>query len=119
MAEVVSENGLVEVMRGMLEDPERYDWMSVRLEISKQLRTDPVFRAKWLDHQSVLDEAVRERLARNVNKGQMRTDVPLEVLHTYLETVLDGFISRLATGAPAEGLSEVLDLVENSVRTRD
>ena len=116
---MVSENGLVEVMRGMLEDPERYDWMSVRLEISKQLRTDPVFRAKWIDHQSVLDEAVRVRLSRNVDKGQMRTDVPIEVLHTFLETVLDGFISRLATGASTEGLSEVLDLVEGTVRKRD
>ena len=119
MAETVSENGLVEVMRGMLEDPERYDWLSIRLEISKQLRTDPEFRAKWTDHQSVLDEAVRVRLARNADKGRMRTDVPIDVLHLYLETVMDGFISRLATGASTEGLSEVLDLVETSVRRPD
>lgn len=119
MAETVSENGLVEVMRGMLEDPDRYDWLSIRLEISKQLRTDPEFRAKWTDHQSVLDEAVRVRLARNADKGRMRTDVPIEVLHLYLETVMDGFISRLATGASTEGLSEVLDLVETSVRRPD
>ena len=119
MAETVAENGLVEVMRGMLEDPDRYNWLSIRLEISKQLRTDPVFRAKWTDHQSVLDEAVRVRLARNADKGRMRTDVPIGVLHLYLETVMDGFISRLATGASTEGLSEVLDLVETSVRRPD
>jgi Transcriptional regulator len=119
MAEVVSENGLVEVMRGMLEEPDRYDWLATRLEITKLLRTDPVFREKWIDHQSVLDEAVRVRLAHNAQKGHMRTDVPIEVLHTYLETVMDGFISRLATGASAEGLDAVLDLVENSVRSAD
>lgn len=119
MAEVVSENGLVDVMRGILEEPERYDWLAIRLEISKQLRTDPVFRAKWLDHQSVLDKAVRVRLAENADKGKMRTDVPIEVLHTYLETVMDGFISRLATGASTEGLDQVLDLVEHSVRSAE
>ena len=47
MAEVVADNGLVEVMRDMLDHPERYDWLATRLEITKMLRTDPLFRAKW------------------------------------------------------------------------
>ena len=46
----------------------------------------------------------------------MRTDVPVEVLHTFLETVMDGFISRMASGASTENLTQVLDLVEDSVR---
>ncbi|AGF72506.1 TetR/AcrR family transcriptional regulator [Corynebacterium halotolerans] len=118
-AEVVAEEGLVEVMRDMLDHPERHDWLATRLEITKKLRTDAAFRARWQEHQAVLDEAVHSRLARQVADGRMRTDVPLDVLHTYLETVLDGFITRLASGRSTEGLEEVLDLVEGSVRKRD
>ncbi|GAB2515214.1 HTH-type transcriptional repressor AcnR [Corynebacterium atrinae] len=115
-AEVVAEEGLVEVMREMLQHPERHDWLATRLEITKMLRTDAAFRARWLDHQAVLDEAVQERLARLAADGRMRTDVSTDVLHTYLETVLDGFIARLASGRSTEGLEEVLDLVEGTVR---
>lgn len=116
MAEVVADNGLVEVMREILDHPERHDWLATRLEITKMLRTDREFRAKWLEHQSVLDEAVRQRLQANADRGAMRLDVPISVLHTYLEMVLDGFIARLAFGASPEELNQVLDLVEDSVR---
>ncbi|VZH85287.1 TetR/AcrR family transcriptional regulator [Corynebacterium rouxii] len=117
MAEVVAENGLVEVMRDMLAHPERHDWLATRLEITKMLRTDPSFRNRWIEHQRVLDDAVLERLQRNAHLGRMRDDVPIDVLHTYLETVLDGFISRLASGGDTENLERVLDLVEESVRS--
>ncbi|AEQ06631.1 TetR/AcrR family transcriptional regulator [Corynebacterium pseudotuberculosis] len=117
MAEVVAENGLVEVMRDMLDHPERHDWLATRLEIIKMLRTDPAFRARWQEHQQVLDEAVVTRLERNAHLGRMRDDVPIQVLHTYLETVMDGFISRLASGTATEDLDQVLDLVEETVRS--
>ncbi|GAA1473803.1 helix-turn-helix domain containing protein [Corynebacterium felinum] len=116
MAEVVADNGLVEVMHDMLAHPERYDWLSTRLEISKMLRTDPSFRARWQEHQQVLDDAVRARLRGNLSKGGLRNDVEVDVLHTYLETVLDGFITRIASGASTKDLSAVLHLVEDSVR---
>lgn len=116
MADVVAQEGLVEVMRDMLAHPDRYQWLSTRLEIARLLRTDAVFKSRWQQHQAVLDEAVQQRLQANSNAGRMRTDVPVEVLHLYLETMMDGFISRLATGAPTQGLSEVLDVVEDSIR---
>ena len=100
MAEVVAANGLVEVMRDMLKHPERHDWLATRLEITKMLRTDPTFRMRWQEHQKVLDDAVRARLTANARRGGLRSDVEIGVIHTYLETVLDGFITRLASGAP-------------------
>ncbi|AZA09240.1 TetR/AcrR family transcriptional regulator [Corynebacterium pseudopelargi] len=116
MAEVVAQHGLVDVMRDMLAHPERYDWFFTRLEITTMLRTDPAFRTRWQEHQSVLDKAVRERLEHNAALGRMRDDVPIDVLHLYLETVLDGFISRLAAGEKQERLESMLDLVEESIR---
>ncbi|MGP6173158.1 TetR/AcrR family transcriptional regulator [Corynebacterium sp. A21] len=116
MAEVVTEEGLVEVMRDLLDHPEKHDWLATRLEITRMIRTDEVFKARWQEHQAVLDEAIHSRLTRNAEQGRMRTDVPVDVLHVYLETVMDGLLSRLASGRSAAGLDQMLDLVEDSVR---
>lgn len=117
MAEVVAADGLVEVMRDMLAQPESYAWLSTRLEIARLLRTDAGFQSRWQSHQKVLDMAVRQRLQDNAELGRMRDDMPIEVLHAYLETVLEGFISRLATGSPTDEMARVLDLVEESIRS--
>ena len=114
-AEVVAQNGLVEVMREMLQHPERHDWLATRLEITSLLRTDPSFAARWKENQSVRDEAVRARLASNADKGRLRGDVEIDTLAIYLEVFMDGFINRLALGDTAE-LEGVLDLVEQSIR---
>ncbi|AKK03181.1 TetR/AcrR family transcriptional regulator [Corynebacterium epidermidicanis] len=116
MAETVSTEGLVEVMRQMLRTPQRYDWLATRLEIARLLRTDENFRARWHKEQAVLDKAVRDRLEANAQAGRMRTDVDVDTLHAYLEIVLDGFISRLASGAATDNLDRVLDVVESTVR---
>ena len=116
MAETVAADGLVEVMRDMLVSPEAYGWFATRLEISRLLRTDPGFASRWREHQAVLDEAVEERLQSNADAGLLRDDVPVPVLHSYLELVMEGFVSRLAAGGSTEGLRQVLDLVEDSVR---
>ncbi|MEH0146139.1 helix-turn-helix domain-containing protein [Corynebacterium sp. Q4381] len=112
-AEVVSQRGLVEVMREMLRHPDEHDWYVTRSEIVRKLRTDPDFEGRWREHQEVLDRAVRQRLESN---DQVRHDVDLSVVQTYLETVLEGFIVRLAAGEPAEQLEAMLDVVEQSVR---
>lgn len=115
-ADVVSQGGLVEVMRDMLRHPERYDWLATRIEIVRKLRSDADFKSRWHQHQEVLDRAVALRLKENSRKDRMRIDVPTEVLHTYLTTFMDGFITRLASGESTEHLEQVLDIVEQSVR---
>lgn len=116
MAETVAKEGLVQVMRDMLADPDRYDWLSTRLEITRLLRTDAAFRARWQEQQAVLDDAVRRRLQANADAGTMRTDVDPEVLYLYLETMFDGLTAKLASGVDTALFSPVLDLVEDSVR---
>lgn len=117
-AELVAKNGLVEVMRDMLAHPERHDWLATRVEITKLLRTDPQFRARWEAHQEILDAALRQRLQQRSDTGHMRHDVEPRIIHLFLETLMDGLISRLASGENTEGLSQVLDLAENTVRPR-
>jgi AcrR family transcriptional regulator len=117
MADVVAEQGLVQVMRELLTDPigER-SWLGTRLEVSRRLRTDPLFRERWSAHSAELTRATRERLERQAQAGSLRDDVPVAVLAQYLELVLEGLISHLAMGLPADDLGPVLDVVEASVR---
>jgi TetR/AcrR family transcriptional regulator, transcriptional repressor of aconitase len=125
MAEVVAEQGLVQVMRDLLAprsaDPDGEhpaDWLGTRLEVSRRLRTDPDFRARWAERSEQLGAATRERLLRQRAAGKLRQDVEVEVLSAFLELVLEGLVSHLAMGLPADNLEPVLDLVEQSVRRR-
>ena len=115
-AEVVANNGLVEVMREMLRHPERHDWLATRLEVASLVRTDPSFRVRWKDQQSILDEAMRARLRSKAEQGRVRGDISVDTLMAYLQTFMDGFISRLVQG-DTHDLEAVLDIVEHSIRT--
>ncbi|AXX29519.1 Transcriptional regulator, TetR family [Actinosynnema pretiosum subsp. pretiosum] len=123
MAEVVAEQGLVQVMRELLatprhDDGEQHpaDWLGTRLEVSRRLRTDPEFRGRWAERSSQLTDATRQRLQRQREAGNLRDDVDVAVLTSFLELVLEGLVSHLAMGLPADDLEPVLDLVEESVR---
>jgi AcrR family transcriptional regulator len=120
MAEVVAEQGLVQVMRDVLADAAAGEsvtsWLGTRLEVSRRLRTDPRFRADWEQHSRELTEAIRSRLAGQREAGVVRPDIPIGVLTRYLELAFEGLISHLAMGLPADDLRAVLDVVEGSVR---
>ncbi|AVM00666.1 TetR family transcriptional regulator [Gordonia iterans] len=116
MADVAAEEGLVQVMRDMLARPKDFDWLGTRLEIVRKIRTDPAFASAWSSHAEGLEAVTLARLKRKREDGALRKDVPTEVLVTYLDVVLDGLITRLATGQSTDDLHAVLDMVEASVR---
>ncbi len=116
MADVVAEQGLVQVMRDLLAHPEQRDWLGTRLEVARRMRTDAEFRAGWAERSAEITAATRARLDRQRATGKVRGDVDSTVLVAYLELVLDGLVAHLAMGLPAENLEPVLDLVEESVR---
>lgn len=119
MAEVVAEDGLVQVMRDVVDGggaPGSADWLTTRLEVIRKLRTDPEFRSRWAEQSEELSAATRQRLSRQRDAGKVRDDVPVEVLGGYLELVLEGVLAHLARGLPADDLAPVLDLVESTVR---
>ena len=123
MAEVVARHGLVQVMRDLLstqdspvERDDPADWLGTRLEVSRRLRTDPEFRARWAERSEELTAATKQRLLRQKEAGKLRDDIDVDVLTSFLELVLEGLVSHLAMGLPAAGLEPVLDMVEDSVR---
>lgn len=118
MADVVAAQGLVQVMRDLLAGADEHpaDWLATRLEVSRRLRTDPDFRGRWAQRSQQLTVATRQRLLRQREAGNLRDDVDVDVLTSYLELVLEGLVSHLAMGLPADDLGPVLDLAEESVR---
>jgi len=118
MADVVAAQGLVQVMRELLADPDgdERNWLGTRLEVSRRLRTDPEFQERWRAHSAALAAATRARLERQAAAGAVRDDVPVPVLARYLDLVLEGLVSHLAQGLPVDELDAVLDLVEAAVR---
>ncbi|GAA1904028.1 MAG: TetR/AcrR family transcriptional regulator [Williamsia herbipolensis] len=116
MADVAAEQGLVQVMRDMLDHPEDFDWLGTRLEIARKLRSDPEFRSEFLARSIDLEAATLARLERQRSAGRLRDDLPTEVIVAYLDLILDGLITRLASGHRGSDLHAVLDLVEESVR---
>ena len=120
MAQVVAEQGLVQVMRDILADAATggagISWLGTRLEVSRRLRTDQKFRADWEQHGQELSDAIEGRLRRQREAGVVRPDLPVPVLTRYLELAFEGLVSHLAMGLPADDLRTVLDVVESSVR---
>jgi AcrR family transcriptional regulator len=118
MADVVAEQGLVQVMRELVADPDgdERSWLGTRLEVSRRLRTDPEFQERWRARSAALTAATRTRLERQAAAGAVRDDVPVPVLARYLDLVLEGLVSHLAQGLPVDELDAVLDLVEGAVR---
>ena len=121
MVETVARNGLVQVMRDLLDraggsDGDTAGWLGTQLEVSRRLRTDPAFAKRWSERSAAIADATRHRLQRQRDAGVLRDDVPVEVLTQFLELAYDGLVLHLATGRPPGDLSRVLDLVEEAVR---
>lgn len=124
MVETVGRDGLVQVMRDLLDRAtatpagaaEVAGWLGTQLEVSRRLRTDPDFAKRWAARSDAIAAATRERLARQREAGVLRSDVDLGVLASFLELAYDGLVLHLATGRPGSDLQPVLDLVEAAVR---
>jgi AcrR family transcriptional regulator len=128
MVNTVAEQGLVQVMRDLLErasvaspdgsEPEVAGWLGTQLEVSRRLRTDPEFAKRWAARSDAIAAATRDRLSRQREAGAVRSDVDLAVLAQFLELAYDGMVLHLAMGRPLADLGQVLDLVEAAVRRR-
>ena len=114
MVSTVARNGLVQVMRDLLDRAGETDvagWLGTQLEVSRRLRTDAEFATRWAARSAAIATATRERLQR-----QRDDDVPVTVLAQFLELAYDGLVLHLAEGRPIDDLNRVLDVVEAAVR---
>jgi AcrR family transcriptional regulator len=119
MVNTVARNGLVQVMRDLLQPAtpdEVVGWLGTQLEVSRRLRTDPAFAQRWAARGDAIAAATRDRLRRQREAGVLREDLDVAVLAQFLELAYDGLVLHLAMGRPVADLERVLDLVEAAVR---
>src|ERR1044071_6567010 len=64
MAATVAHDGLVQVMRDLLDraNGDTAGWLGSQLEVSRRLRTDPEFAKRWAERSAAIAHATRERL---------------------------------------------------------
>ena len=117
MAEVAAQDGLIGVIRSMIDDESLNDWWGMRVEIIRRVNMDPCFGAKWELDQLALRDTVRERLIEQQQSGRMRTDVSVETMAQLLETLMEGVMARLAQGQGTDGMPSALDFIEEVFRT--
>jgi AcrR family transcriptional regulator len=118
MVETVARNGLVQVMRDLVQ-PVQEDvagWLGTQLEVSRRLRTDATFAKRWAQRSDAIATATRERLGRQREAGVLRRDIDITILAQFLELAYDGLVLHLAMGRPVADLEQVLDIVEKAVR---
>ena len=119
MVATVAENGLVQVMRDLAaraREPEIVGWLGTQMEVSRRLRTDPLFARRWARRSEAIAQATRNRLLRQRDAGVLRRDVPVDVLQRFLELAHDGLVLYLAMGRSVDDIGPVLDLIEETVR---
>ena len=111
-----ADEGLEAVIRAFVEeDPE---WLGAYLEVSRRLRTDPGFHARWQQRAPEAEERIEARLVAAREAGEIRDDISLESVGRFVGIALDGLALRLAAGFPAPDAAEFLALLESAIGGR-
>jgi hypothetical protein len=116
MTRLASERGMIGLIRYILDEPELADWWSLRVEITRRIRTDGELRTTWDADQRALKQAVTARLEEQRASGRLRTDISTETTLQLLELVLEGVMAHLASDRGSDRLPAALDIVEHSLR---
>ncbi|AGP30780.1 TetR/AcrR family transcriptional regulator [Corynebacterium terpenotabidum] len=116
MTELASSRGMIGLIRYIIDEPDLADWWSLRVEITRRVRSDRELFDAWEADQSSLREAVTLRLTEQRDSGRLRTDIDLETTIQLLELTLEGVMSHLASDRVSDRLPAALDLVEESLR---
>jgi TetR/AcrR family transcriptional regulator, transcriptional repressor of aconitase len=92
------------------------DWLAVQFETTRRVRTDPEFRRLVEEHEQEFAETRGDRLARL--RPQVREDVAVEAVATFLSFVANGLALRVSLGEPMPDLDAIAQLVDEGVAPR-
>jgi TetR/AcrR family transcriptional regulator, transcriptional repressor of aconitase len=93
------------------------DWLSVQMESTRRVLTDPKFRRHVEAKEAELDAGRGERLAKLRELG-VRDDVPIEQAAIFLSIVLNGLAIRRTVGDPLPDLDTLVELVDSGIGPR-
>jgi AcrR family transcriptional regulator len=93
------------------------DWLSVQMESTRRVLTDPKFRRHVEAKEAELQAGSAERLAKLRELG-VRDDVPIEQAAIFLSIVLNGLAIRRTVGDPLPDLDTLVELVDSGIGPR-
>ncbi len=117
MADIAAHDGIIGVIRSIMESDSLNDWWGMRVEIIRRVHMDPCFAAKWELDQLSLRDTVRDRLSDQQQQGRMRQDISVDTMAKLLEIVMEGVLAKLAQHESADDMPHALDLVEQLLRS--
>ena len=109
---IMLEGGFGAVLRVMAD--EAPDWLGVHFELIGILRTNPEMRDEWAERTPGLNRELTERFAEMQRRGELRRDISVDALLTFLGLVLDGVVVQVTAGYPVE-TDPVLKLVSAAI----
>lgn len=91
-------------------------WPTVYLDAARLLRDDPSLRERWEAMNPELSEELVASLAAQRERGEIRTDLPLETVGRFLGLVLDGLAVQVAAqfGPPVD-VAGTAELIRSSL----
>ena len=90
------------------------EWLAVYLEFMRMLRTDPGLRAEWSNRSPELIGELAEHLGRQQQRGELRSDVSVEAIGTFLGLVADGAAVHISAGYAID-VESVVRLVGSAI----
>ena len=90
------------------------EWLAVYLEFMRMLRTDPGLRAEWSNRSPELIGELAEHLGRQQQRGELRSDVSVEAIGTFLGLVADGAAVHISAGYAID-VESVVRLVDSAI----
>jgi AcrR family transcriptional regulator len=111
------ERGWEAALRAVVEeDP---DWLGVYLEMTRKVRTDPVFARKHAERtEQELAPLLVEQVREEQELGLLRNDYPPERVAGFVSLVANGVVLQMAFGEPIRDMDALVGFVRAAVEPR-
>ena len=106
------EQGFGAVLRQMAD--EAPDWLGVYFELIGMLRTNLDLRDEWANRTPGLNRQLIDQMQEMQRRGELRGDMSIDSLLTFLSLLLDGVVVAVAAGNPPDTRS-LLKLVSAAI----
>lgn len=114
-AELWLEQGYDAVLRHIAEQSP--DWLGVYVELARQFRSRPELAEQWEQRNPDVNRRLEERLRELRRSGELRKDVTLDEIATFLTVILDGIAFRKSSGVD-DDVEGLLRLVRSALAPR-
>jgi len=113
LGRIWADEGVPGVFRTLTEEDPA--WLGAYLEVGRRLRTDAAFRERWDQRAPEIEREIKAQMRDAQGRGELRDDLSLETIGTFIGLVSDGLAMRRAAGFSSPATAELVELVESAI----